>query len=386
MSMIVKKFTFSVNFEEDKFERINNNNKDIVIVENDNLSTKFEFIFEDEIKNGTNVLLKIKHLSGLVKEYILNVKDKRAEQILTNSIAIAGKLKMSVSLIGSNKEILTNAEFQNDILVKESLSGETALKEQDISILENLISQVNDLNKISEIIEKNTEQDTEIDHIKTVQNSETNLLSGVEEVEKLTSPATWTNRAWRQASGGTGTRERITIENTPNANFKKGWKFTGSTDGNTDICQDQVPITLNQSYKLSCYARKISKEPILRMQYGKNPYTAEIYNVSNTDWQKYEFIFKAGERNGNCSDGNTNVYFGISNCVGVLEICGLRLEKVDNRIEELENENKYLKELNNSLQETVLDTQTEVAETVVVNDSVERCRYDKRPWWSVSRK
>lgn len=242
--------------------------------------------------------------------------------------------------------------------------------------------------------EKDTEkplaQSPEFDYLKTVYNnfkrtdsafgkdrqainSEQNLLSGVEEVEKLTSTGNWKNRTWRTASGETGTRERITIEDTPNSTFQKGWRFTKTiADGTSlDICQDQVPVSMGQSYKISCFARKISGEPVLKMQYGKNPYISNKQNVESTDWQKYEFIFTVGETNANCTDGNTNIYFGTVNCVGVLEICGLRLEKVDNRIEELENENKYLKELNNSLQETVLDTQTEVAETAVVNDSCE---------------
>lgn len=372
MSMIVRKFIFNVNFQKDKFERVDSNKEPIIIVENDNLSTKFEFIFEDEIKNGTNILLKIKHITGSVKEYILKVQDKKAEQILTNNIAIAGKLRMSISLIGSNKEILTNAEFQNDILVEESLSGETTLKEEDISVLEELISQVNDLNKISEIIEKNTEQDIEMNNIKTVQNSESNLLSGVETVTGLTATGTWANRTWRSASGGIGTRERIDVENAPNTNFKKGWKFTtNTTTGSTDIAQDLVPVTLYEKYRLSCYAKRVSGEPVLKMQYGKSPYISKLTKVYNSEWKKYTFEFTIGEKPDGSSEGNTNIYFGISNCIGVLEICGLRLEKVDDRIQKLEDENKYLKELNSSLQETVLDTQTEVAKTVVVNDSVE---------------
>lgn len=142
-----------------------------------------------------------------------------------------------------------------------------------------------------------------------------------------------------------------------------------------------MPATNNQTYKISCYARKISGEPILRMQYGKGIYYSQIYKVDNTDWKKYIFEFVIGEKNDGSSDGSTNIYFGIDSCIGVLEICGLRLEKVDDEQEErittLENENEYLKELNSSLQETVLDGQTEVAENIVINDSVERYWNDK---------
>lgn len=217
------------------------------------------------------------------------------------------------------------------------------------------------------------------------------MLSGVEEVETLTSPATWANRKWRQASSGTGTRERITIENSPNIQFQKGWKFTtNTTTGSTDICQDSIPVTFGERYRLSCYAKSVSGEPVLKMQYGKSPYISKLTKVDNREWKKYTFEFTIGEKPDGSSEGNTNIYFGGSNKEGILEICGLRLEKVDNnlknRIDELEQEKEYLKELNSSLQETVLDTQTEVAETVVVNDSVERYWNGKYPRWAVSRK
>lgn len=238
--------------------------------------------------------------------------------------------------------------------------------------------------------EKNMSESPEFDYLKTVYNnfkktdnavgkdrqainSELNLLSGVEDVEMLTATGTWANRTWRSASGGTGTRERIDIENPPNSRFQKGWKLTGSTIGNSDICQDAVPISNSQNYKISCYARKISGEPILRMQYGKNPYIVQTYKLENTNWQQYSFVFKIGEKNDNSTNGSTNIYFGIGNCIGTLEICGLRLEKVDNElkeeIEKLKVENAELKQFKENAEETMLDTQTEIAETIVVNNS-----------------
>lgn len=242
-------------------------------------------------------------------------------------------------------------------------------------------------------VAKPQEQSPEFNYIKTIYNNfkrtdtaigknrqainiEQNLLSGVEEVEILTSPATWFNRSWRTASGGTGTRERIDVENAPNSQFQKGWRFaTNTTTGSTDIAQDLVPVTVGESYRLSCYARKFSGEPTLKMQYGKGAYVSKLTKIENTDWQKYIFEFKMGEKNDGSLEGNTNIYLGSSNKEGVLEICGMRLEKIDTeqdkRITLLEKENEYLKELNDSLQETVLDGQTEVAETVVVNDSCE---------------
>lgn len=147
MSEIIREFEFNINFKEDKFERTDGSTEIITIVENDNKSTKFKFNFEEEIENNTNILARIKHNTGFVKEYILCVENKRAELTITNSIAVAGTLKMTVSLVGADNKILTPTQFQNKILVKESLTGETPIVEDDVNLLSGLISQVNVLNK-----------------------------------------------------------------------------------------------------------------------------------------------------------------------------------------------------------------------------------------------
>lgn len=222
--------------------------------------------------------------------------------------------------------------------------------------------------KIDEAIGKNRQE----------LNSETNLLSGVEEVETLTAPATWANRKWRPASSGTGTRERIDVENPPNSNFKKGWHIA-STNSQVTIAQDNVPTTKGEFYSLSCYAKGAGK---VYLQYGSS--TVGFQNIQlevSNEWENYDFVFK--------SNGTAGAYIGVNATGYDIEICGMRLEKIDSilkdRIDELEQEKDYLKELNSSLQETVLDTQTEVAETVVVNDSCERYWNDKCTWWAKTR-
>lgn len=147
MSEIIREFEFDINFKEDKFERTDGSTEIITIVENDNKSTRFKFNFKEEIADGINVLVKIKHNTGFVKEYILNVENKKSELTLTNSILVAGTLKMTISYIGSNNEILTPTQYQNKILVKESITGETTIPEEDEDLLEGLISQVNLLNQ-----------------------------------------------------------------------------------------------------------------------------------------------------------------------------------------------------------------------------------------------
>lgn len=146
MADIIRVFDFVVNFQEDKFERKDGSTDVITIVESDNKSTKFKFYFEEELQDGTNVLVKIKHNIGFAKDYVLCIKNKEAELVLTNSITIAGFLKMTISFIGNDNEILTPAQFQNKILVKEAITGETPIPEDDSKLLEGLISQVNLLN------------------------------------------------------------------------------------------------------------------------------------------------------------------------------------------------------------------------------------------------
>lgn len=183
MSQIIRDFLFNINFQEDKFERADGNTEVISIVENDNKSTKFKFNFEEALEDGTNVLVKIKHNTGFSKEYVLCIKNKEAELILTNSIAVAGFLKMTISFIGNDNEILTPTQFQNKILVKESIIGETPIPEDDSKLLEGLISQVNVLNaetkkatteakvateRVNEVIDDAEEAKSEIDESRNI--------------------------------------------------------------------------------------------------------------------------------------------------------------------------------------------------------------------------
>lgn len=169
MSQIIREFLFNVNFEKDKFERADKSKEPITIVENDNLTTNFKFIFENEIENGNNVLLRIKHITGFVQEFILNVQNKQAEQLLTHSIAVAGNLKMTISMVGSSGEILTPTQYQDEILVKEALYGETPTPEEDVNVLTDLISQVNGLNK--ETVKAKNDADAATQKANTAANS-----------------------------------------------------------------------------------------------------------------------------------------------------------------------------------------------------------------------
>lgn len=178
MSDLIKTFEFTVDFSNDKFERKDGVKDVIVLVENDNNSSKFRFDFIENIVDGTNVLIRIKHNTGFVKEYVLNIKNKFAELILTRSILVAGNLKMSISFIGNDNSILTPTTFADKILVKESLKGETVIPEEDENKLSGLISQVNVLNEV-------TAQNTE--NIRKVLNESKAELETITENSKIAS-------------------------------------------------------------------------------------------------------------------------------------------------------------------------------------------------------
>ncbi len=150
MISALKVFNFRVNFSKGTFK----SDQKLILIEKDNKSIKFEFNFEEDI-DGPKVLLKIKHYyTGTVKEIILNVTDNKASCLLTNDILIAGNMKMSISLVGSDDEILTSTEYVENIIVKEELGeGEEPFPE-DVSVLEELIS---DVTKIRDSLLKDLE-------------------------------------------------------------------------------------------------------------------------------------------------------------------------------------------------------------------------------------
>lgn len=140
---IVKTFSMTVNFSKGSFR----STEDLILIEKDNNSIKFVFNFEEQNLNGQNALLKIKHYIGTVKEKTLTIEENKAELLLTNDILIAGNLKMSISLIGTNGEILTSTEYLENIEVKETLGNGEEPSEEEISVLSGLISDVNNTKK-----------------------------------------------------------------------------------------------------------------------------------------------------------------------------------------------------------------------------------------------
>lgn len=165
--------------------------------------------------------------------------------------------------------------------------------------------------------------------VNNVQVGGTNIIKGTNTISQIGSSGTWSAGTWRSASGGTGTREIVTVSSSPNPNIKKGIKITttSSTTGNTDIAQDGVPVTNGATYTLGCYVRKISGDAELKFQYGKKPYPAISTKITSTSWTKFSYTFTIGKVSDGSTKGSTNIYFGLkSGLVGSAEMCGFKLE------------------------------------------------------------
>jgi len=196
----------------------------------------------------------------------------------------------------------------------------------------------------------------------------TQILRGVNTDIILTSMGIWNNGSWRSASSGIGNRNKIGITDTPNANVKYGWELTKSS-GNVDIAQDSIPVTEGQAYTLSCYARLISGSGKLRLQYGKNPYISEKFDITNSEWKKYSFTFTIGEVNDGSVNGTTNIYLGNA-ATGTIQICGEKLEvgtKSTDWSSSPEDTQHSLSEISSKIEQTVDSISSKVETNGVIS-------------------
>lgn len=200
MLEIIREYSFDVNFETGKFKRTDGSEERIKLVQNDNESTKFKFNFEEEIADNTNVLVRIRQSTGYVKEYTMLIQNQEAEIILTNDIlSESGSLTMSITLIGTDDEILTDTEYHSKIQVIASLEGNTEIPEQEKSVLVDLISQVNSLNQTASQLVEDTE--TAVTNSSTVlANAETALQNANTATQNANNATTNANAAAQNAN------------------------------------------------------------------------------------------------------------------------------------------------------------------------------------------
>ena len=133
---------------------------------------------------------------------------------------------------------------------------------------------------------------------------------------------------WRPASGGSGTREVVPLNNVPVKGVQEGFHISGTADdrSSTGVAIDGIPFEYGETYIFSCYAKGVGQ---LYLQHGKKPWVSKIYDVSN-DWSRYSYVFMIGENDGSTlEDPSNNIYLGVNNKIDSdMLICGMKLEKV----------------------------------------------------------
>lgn len=131
--MIIRKHELQVDFQNDIFKA----KQQIKMVQDDNKSNLLIFDFKDDVEEWQNAIIKIKHYSGTILEYPLEIKDRKAELLVTNEItSVPGEIKLSIVLIGANGEILSINDNQENVIIKEKLTGITPTEFEESVLLE----------------------------------------------------------------------------------------------------------------------------------------------------------------------------------------------------------------------------------------------------------
>ena len=164
-------------------------------------------------------------------------------------------------------------------------------------------------------------------YLSTLQIGSTQILRGTNTFSGgITGSGQWSKGTWRTASEGTATKTIINVTDAPNGNIKKGVRID-CTKTPADICQDNVPVVEGETYTMSCYARLVSGTDVnVKLQYGVvGGYSTTAIAITDKKWVKLSKTFTVGETNH--TNGKCNIYFGVTHAVGIVEVCGLKLEK-----------------------------------------------------------
>lgn len=132
---------------------------------------------------------------------------------------------------------------------------------------------------------------------------------------------------WQILSGGNGTAQVFDVDDTPRPEITKAFRIINNTNGgNKDIAQRYVPVDFNEQYTISCWARVSAQSDtdsvtLLMRCWTTNAVNRELKTaISNTEWKRYTLTFTTE------STDNHSLQFGQSGG-GVIEICGMQLEK-----------------------------------------------------------
>jgi len=127
-----KTYNFTVDFERDVFE-YEKQDEQIILIQNDNLSSLFIFEFQDFIPDYCSIILKARNEStGQLVETMLNYSDGKAEMLVERIMLLdVGKITLSLSLLDGDT-LLTNLTYFEKIKIKRSLTGYVVSKVKDV--------------------------------------------------------------------------------------------------------------------------------------------------------------------------------------------------------------------------------------------------------------
>ena len=135
------------------------------------------------------------------------------------------------------------------------------------------------------------------------------------------------------------TGESIEVTDAPVAGIKYGFRFICSNASTTatqrgyawNNTETKIQLQPGEKYTVSCYVRKVSGNPKFSQRYGY--YTSSWKYVSstpeeiiNTDWEQRSWTFTYPS---NATSRSLRLYAAqmICNSIGVMEVCGFKLEK-----------------------------------------------------------
>lgn len=149
--MLIREHHLDVDFQKDIFKA----RYPIRMVQEDHKSNLLIFNFKDNLPDWESAILRIKHYAGTMLEYSLDIKNKRAELLVTGDVtSTPGTIKMAIELVGTDGETLTITDCQDNIIIKEKVDG-TIPEGFEQSVLEDLVSRNTKLKEIIANLEGN---------------------------------------------------------------------------------------------------------------------------------------------------------------------------------------------------------------------------------------
>ena len=123
----------------------------------------------------------------------------------------------------------------------------------------------------------------------------------------------------------------VDITDSPALDTTKAINFPANSSGTTRyVDHNNIPITPGESYTISVWAKGTGT---LAIKVGNgNPYYEETFNLTST-WTRYTVTFNAvasnisGTGNALASNKKTNIFFGTTTGSGVVQICGMKMER-----------------------------------------------------------